>query len=178
MLFGLCNAPETFQRYINEPLREYLNVFCTVYLDNMLIYSNNKANHADHVLQVLKRLHKRALQIDIDKCEFNTTRVKYLGMVVTTEGMEMDTKKVEAIQKWEVLLSVKDVQTFLGFSNFYCWFIPSFLAKVKLLNKLTKSTQYSTKSGKKRSNTDLLSGARHANRPLKTWNVLLLLHRC
>ena len=150
MLFGLCNAPRTFQGYINESLREYLNVFCTAYLDDVLIYSTKEEDHADHVLQVLRRLHKRGLQVDIDKCEFNTTRVKYLGMIVMTNDLEMDTEKVEAIQRWEAPLSVKDVQAFFGFLNFYRWFIPSFSAKVKPLNKLTKGTQYTTKSGKKK----------------------------
>ena len=143
--FGLCNAPRTFQRSINEPLQEYLDVFCTAYLDDVLIYSNNKADHLGHVLQVLKRLHKRGLQVDIDKCKFNTTRVKYLGMIVTTNGIEIDTKKVEAIQKWETPSTVKDVQAFLGFANFYWRFIPDFSKKVKPLNELTKGTQYTTK---------------------------------
>ena len=107
MLFSLCNAPGTFQGYINESLREYLNVFCTAYLDDMLIYSNNKADHADHVLQLLKRLHKRGIQVDIDKCKFNTTRVKYLGMIVTTNGIKLDPEKVEAVQKWKALSTVK-----------------------------------------------------------------------
>ena len=62
----------------------------------------------------------------------------------------MDTKKVEAIQKWEVLLSVKDVQAFLGFANFHCQFIPEFLKKVKSLNKLTKGTQYTTRKDNKK----------------------------
>ena len=57
MPFGLCNAPGTFQGYINESLREYLDVFCTAYLDDVLIYSAREEDHADHVLQVLKRLH-------------------------------------------------------------------------------------------------------------------------
>ena len=119
MPFGLCNAPKTFQRYINESLREYLDVFCTAYLDDVLIYSNNEAEHADHVLQMLRRLHERGLQLDINKCKFNTTRVKYLGMIVTTNGIEMDTKKVKAVQKWEAPSTVKKVQAFLGFANFY-----------------------------------------------------------
>ena len=59
MSFGLCNAPGTFQGYINESLREYLDVFCTAYLDDMLIYSSKEEDHASHVLQVLRRLHKR-----------------------------------------------------------------------------------------------------------------------
>ena len=97
MPFGLCNAPGTFQGYINESLREYLDVFCTAYLDDVLIYSAKELDHADHVLQVLKRLHQRGLHIDIDKCEFNTRRVKYLGIIVTTDGIEMVTEKVDVI---------------------------------------------------------------------------------
>ena len=150
MPFGLCNAPGTFQGYINESLREYLDVFCTAYLDDVLIYSAREKDHADHVLQVLKRLHQRGLQVDIDKCEFNTRRVKYLGMIVTTDGIEMDTKKVDAIQKWEAPSTVKDVQALFGFANFYRRFIPNFSKKVKPLNKLTKGTQYTTKSGNKK----------------------------
>ena len=150
MPFGLCNAPGTFQGYINESLREYLDVFCTAYLDDVLIYSSKEEDHASHVLQVLRRLHARGLQVNIDKCEFNTTRVKYLGMIVTTNGIEMDTEKVEAIQKWEPPSSVKDVQAFLGFANFYRRFIPEFSKKVKPLNELTKGTQYTTRSGKRK----------------------------
>ena len=71
-------------------------------------------------------------------------------MIVTTNGIEIDTKKVKAIQKQEVFLLVKDVQAFLGFANFYCRFIPGFLKKVKPLNKLTKGTQYTTRSGIKK----------------------------
>ena len=150
MPFGLCNALGTFQGYINESLQEYFDVFCTAYLDDVLIYSTREEDHADHVLQVLRRLHKRGLQVNIDKCEFNTTRVKYLGMIVTTNGLEMDTEKVEAIQKWKAPSSVKDVQAFFGFANFYSCFIPKFSKKVKPLNKLTKGTQYTTRSGSKK----------------------------
>ena len=71
-------------------------------------------------------------------------------MIVTTNGIKMDTEKFEAIQKWELSLSVKDVQAFLEFANFYCRFILGFLAKVKPLNKLTTGTQYTTKSGSKK----------------------------
>ena len=150
MLFGLCNALGIFQGYINESLREYFDVFCTAYLDDVLIYSSREEDYASHVLQVLRRLHKCGLQVDIDKCEFNTTRVKYLGMIVTTDGIEMDAEKVEAIQKWEAPSSVKDVQAFFGFANFYRCFIPEFSKKVKPLNKLTKGTQYTTRSGNKK----------------------------
>ena len=99
---------------------------------------------------MLRRLHKRGLQVDIDKCEFNTTRVKYLGMIVTTNGIEMDPEKTDAVQKWEAPSTVKEVQAFLGFANFYCRFISDFARKVKPLNELTKGTQYTTKKDTKK----------------------------
>ena len=150
MPFGLCNAPGIFQKYINQSLREYLDVFCTAYLNNVLIYTSKNNDHASHVLQVLKHLHKRGLQVNIDKCEFNTTRVNYLGMIVTTNGIEIDTEKLEAIQKWEAPFLVKDVQVFLGFASFYYQFISNFARKIKPLNKFTKETQYTTKKSSKK----------------------------
>ena len=98
MPFGLCNAPETFQGYINESLREYLDLFCTAYLDDVLLYSGREENYATHVLQVLRHLHKRGLQVNINKYEFNTTKVKYLGMIVTTNGVKIDPEKMDAVQ--------------------------------------------------------------------------------
>jgi hypothetical protein len=78
MPFGLCNAPGTFQSYINETVREYLDVFCTAYLDDILIYSNDEKEHTDHVLKVLYRLRDRGLQLDIDKCEFDAPKSNIL----------------------------------------------------------------------------------------------------
>ena len=97
MPFELWNAPGTFQSYINKSLQKYLDVFCAAYLDNILIYSKKSKNHAGQVLQVLKHLHERGIQIDIDKCKFLTKQVKYLGMIVTTKGIEINKKKMEAI---------------------------------------------------------------------------------
>ena len=85
----------------------------------MFIYSTKEEDHADHVLQVLKRLHRQGLQVDIDKCEFSTSKIKYLGMIVTINSIEMDAKKMKAIQCWETLSLVKKVQAFFGFANFY-----------------------------------------------------------
>jgi Reverse transcriptase (RNA-dependent DNA polymerase) len=76
---------------------EYLDNFCTAYLDNILIYSENPLDHAEHVRKVLLQLRKAGLQADIKKCEFNVTCTKYLGFIISTKGIEVDLEKVEAI---------------------------------------------------------------------------------
>ena len=88
--------------------------------------------------------------MDIDKCEFSTKKVKYLGIIVTTDGIEINTKNVEAIQKWKAPASIKEVQAFMGFANFYHRFISDFSKKVRPLIDLTRGTQYTTKFGKKK----------------------------
>ncbi|KAG9590724.1 hypothetical protein KCU77_g7839, partial [Aureobasidium melanogenum] len=138
MPFGLCNGPASFQNFINDTLREYLDVFCTAYLDDILIYSEDEAEHERHVKLVLEKLREAGLQVDITKCEFNVEQVEYLGLVVTTEGTRMDPKKVQTILEWPELKNVKDVQSLLGFANFYRRFIYGFSAIVSPLTALTK----------------------------------------
>ena len=150
MPFGLCNAPATFQSYINSSLQEYLDQFTTAYLDDVLIYSETKEEHEKQVLKVLRRLRERGLQLDIDKCEFFVSEVKYLGMYVGINGIRMDPEKVEAILNWKTPESVKEVQSFLGFANFYRRFIFEYSKKVRCLTELTKGEHYTIKGGKKR----------------------------
>ena len=97
MLFGLCNGPASFQNYINDTLREYLDDFCTTYLDNILIYSDNKAEHKIYVKHVLQKLEEAGLQADIIKCAFYVTQVPYLGLIIITEGVKIDSVKVNTI---------------------------------------------------------------------------------
>ena len=96
-MFKLCNAPRTFQSYINSLLQEYLDVFYTAYLDNILIYSKNDEKHMGQMLKVLKQMQEKSLQLDIDKCEFFVTEMKYLSLIVTIKGIYMDPEKVQAI---------------------------------------------------------------------------------
>ena len=95
MPFSLCNTPETFQSYINNLLHKYLNVFCTAYLNNVLIYSIKEEKYMGHVLNILKRLWDYGLQVDIDKCEFSVTQVKYCDLIISTNGISMDFEKVQ-----------------------------------------------------------------------------------
>jgi hypothetical protein len=138
MPFGLANAPSTFQHFVNDVLRPFLDVFCTAYIDDILIYSNSLREHKKHVRLVLEALKEAGLQLDIDKSEFHKTEVTYLGYVISTEGVKMDPKKVQAIIDWEAPKNVKDVRAFLGFANFYRRFIANFSATVAPLVGLTK----------------------------------------
>jgi hypothetical protein len=86
-LFGLTGAPAAFQRYINSVLQDYLDDFVLAYVDDILIYSTRSLqDHRQKVGKVLQRLMDAGLQIDINKCEFETKRVKYLGYIIKAEA--------------------------------------------------------------------------------------------
>lgn len=135
--FGLCNGPATFQRYINSVLFDYLDQFCTAYIDDILIYSADELEHVSHVNMVLARLKDAGLQVDIKKSEFQVKRTKFLGFIITTEGLEMDPEKVATIRDWPVPRSVKALQSFLGFCNFYRKFLHKYGRYARPLQRLT-----------------------------------------
>lgn len=136
--FGLTNGPATYQRYMNDVLFEYLDDFCTAYLDDIIIYSKDPKEHASHVRKVLLKLKEAGLQADIKKCEFSVTRTKYLGFIISTEGIEVDPEKISAIKNWRYPKGVKGVQAFLGFCNFYRRFIEGYGKIARPLNLCTR----------------------------------------
>ena len=138
MPFGLTNAPASFQYFINDTLREFLDIFCTAYLDDILIYSYTLEEHQEHVRKVLLKLKEAKMFLCPEKCEFHTQRTKYLGLIITPGGIEMDTKKIETVVNWEPLQHLKDVQTFLLFANFYRCFVLGYSSIVAPLTELTK----------------------------------------
>ena len=100
-------------------LHEFLDKFASAYLDDIIIYSKTKREHREHVHKVLRALQKAGLQLDINKCEFTVQETKYLGLIVTSDGIKMDPQKVEAIFQWKLPTGIKDLQSFIGFANFY-----------------------------------------------------------
>ena len=114
-----------------------VDVSVIVYLDDILIYSPDLAFHKKHVKEVLRQLCKAGLYTRADKCEFHSERVKYLGYVLSLEGLFMAEDNVQTICDWPELRKVKDVQSFLGFTNFYCRFIYNYSDIVVPLTQLT-----------------------------------------
>ena len=119
MPFGLSNAPAAFQRFMNDIFADLLDVSVVIYLDDILIYSEDLASHKNHMREVLRRLRKHGLYAREDKCEFHKTSVEFLGFILTPEGLIMADDKVKIIQDWLEPRKVKDIQSFLGFANFY-----------------------------------------------------------
>lgn len=137
--FGLANAPSTFQRYINWVLREYLDEWCSAYVDDVLIYSSGtRAEHESKVKEIVQRLGQAGLHLDVSKSEFSVTSTKYLGFIIEAgKGIRMDPEKIAAIKAWEPPKSVKGIRSFLGFANFYRQFIQGFSSLAEPLTRLT-----------------------------------------
>ena len=129
MPFGLVNAAATFQAMMNMILREFLDHGVVVYLDDILIYSKSLENHKALIKQVLAQLERDDLAISLKTSIFHVDKLEFLGYIVGEDGVTMSKKKVESILSWKAPRSLKDVQIFIGFANFYPRFIEN-LCKV------------------------------------------------
>ena len=138
MPFGLTNAPSTFQRFMNDIFSDLLDVHVIIYLDDILIYSDNPVDHRKHVHEVLHHLHANGLYAHLDKCRFSSDTIEYLGFILTKDGLKMDPSKVQTVQDWPKPWKVKDIQSFLGFTNFYQRFILDYSDIVIPLTWLTR----------------------------------------
>jgi hypothetical protein len=136
MPFGLTNAPASFQSLMNDLFRDMFDVCVMIYLDDILIFSNTLEEHRKHVLEDLKRLQHHRLYAKAEKCSFHTQEVEYLGFIVTTDGVKMDPAKISAIRDWPKPTSIHDVQSFLGFANFYRRFIKDYSKTIAPLTRL------------------------------------------
>ena len=137
MPFGLTNAPAVFQAMINDVLRDFLDRFVYVYLDDILIYSSDLESHKTHVSQVLQRLLEHKLYVKAEKSEFHADTISFLGFIVAPGRVQMDPAKIRAVAEWPTPDNRKKVQQFLGFANFYRRFIRGFSAIAAPLHTLT-----------------------------------------
>jgi len=123
MPFQLTNAPATFHAYIDDCLRPYIDDFTVCYLDDILIYSTNEKEQEDHVPKVLQHLQEFGLYCKAEKSQFGVREVGFLGFVINSNGIGMESDRISTIEDWPTPESVRDVQVLLGFAKFYRRFI-------------------------------------------------------
>ncbi|KAK1681376.1 hypothetical protein QYE76_042224 [Lolium multiflorum] len=138
MPFGLSNAPSTFMRLMNHILRPLIGKSVVVYFDDILIYSKNLEDHVQHVREVLCILRHEKLFANLPKCHFAQNKLVFLGFVVSANGIEVDSSKVEAIHNWPTPTNVGQVRSFHGLAGFYRRFVKDFSTIACPLNELTK----------------------------------------
>ena len=138
MPFGLTNAPATFQKYINWILGEELDLEGVAYVNNILVTGHDQVTNHEKVQKILMKLYRAGLRAKLAKCRFEVPRVEFLGYVVGKKGVSTDAKKTQAVKDWNLPKTVKQLQAFLGFINFYQKFIREAAEKSLPLTELTK----------------------------------------
>src|SRR5258708_4627609 len=145
MFFRLCNSPTTFQTMMNDILHPFIDrneAIC--YMDDILIYSSSLMDHQRITWEILQTLHSYKLFLQLEKCKFKHQEVDYLGLVISKDHVVMDPVKVQGVTDWLQPVKVKDVQSFIGFVNFYQRFICDFSEIAHPLHALTwKSKDWS-----------------------------------
>ena len=138
MFFGLTNSPATFQGFMNEIFKDLVDDgHVVVYLDDILIFAENRDHHDELVRQVLQILRRNKLFLKPEKCSFAQSTVEYLGHIIGNGEVRMDGRKVSAVRDWPVPENLRQLQRFLGFCNYYRRFIQGFSKIAKPLHHLT-----------------------------------------
>ena len=127
MPFGLTNAPATFQRLMETCLGDLNLHWCIIYLDDIVIFSKDLASHFQRLKAVFQKLEEGGLKLKPSKCELFWWQLAYLWHVISAQGIATDEAKSKAIKNWPTPMNITEVQSFLGFTGYYCRFIPKFM---------------------------------------------------
>jgi hypothetical protein len=138
MSFGLTNAPAYFMYLMNSVFMTELDKFIVVFIDDILIYSKNEKEHAEHLHIVLQRFKEHKLYAKFSKCEFWLDSVKFLGHTISSEGISVDPRKVQEVMDWQPPKSAHQIRSFLGLAGYYRRFIPDFSRTAKPMIELLK----------------------------------------
>lgn len=145
--FGLNNAPATYQRLMEDCLGDLNMKICAIYLDDLIIFASTLEEHLDRLDQVLKRLKDCNLKLNPKKCKFLQTKVKYVGHIVSENGVEADPEKLEKVRNWPTPKNAEEVRQFTSFAGYYRRFVKDFSKIAKPLTDLHPNT--TVKNGKK-----------------------------
>ena len=138
MPFGLTNAPAAFMDLMNRVFAVYLDKFVIVFIDDILIYSESRQEHEEHLKIALRLLKEHKLYAKFSKCEFWLDKVHFLGHVVSREGIAVDPVKIEAVSKWAAPTNVTEIRSFLGLAGYYRRFVEGFSRLAAPLTALTR----------------------------------------
>ncbi|KAK1629238.1 hypothetical protein QYE76_003553 [Lolium multiflorum] len=136
--FGLTNAPAIFMNLMNKIFMKYLDKFVIVFIDDILIYSKDKEEHAKHLKIVLQILREHQLYAKFSKCKFWLDSVEFLGHVITKEGIAVNPSKVQSVLEWKSPKNAKEIRGFLGMAGYYRRFIEGFSKIAGPMTKLLK----------------------------------------
>jgi len=127
MFFGMTNSPTMFQAMMNEILRDLINEGKVVaFVDNVLVGMETEEGHNEIVEEILRKLEENDLYIKLEKCVWKARKIGFLGVIIGSNGIEMEVEKVDGVLSWPQLKNVKDIRKFLGLVNYYRRFIKDF----------------------------------------------------
>jgi hypothetical protein len=138
MSFGLTNASAYFMYLMNSVFMPELDKFVVVFIDDILVYSRNEAEHTKHLHTVLQRLRDHQLYAKLSKCEFWLREIKFLGHTISQNGVSVGPEKVQEVMNWKPPTTVRQIRSFLGLAGYYRRFIPDFSRIAKPMTKLLK----------------------------------------
>ncbi|GJT31568.1 reverse transcriptase domain-containing protein [Tanacetum coccineum] len=141
MPFGLTNVPAVFMDLMNRVCKPYLDKFVIVFIDDILIYSHNKEEHANHLRIILELLKKEKLYAKFSKCDFWIRIVQFLGHLIDSQGLHVDPAKIEAVKNWTSPTTPTEIRQFLGLAGYYQRFIKDFSKIAKSLTELTQKNK-------------------------------------
>ena len=150
MPFGLGGAPSTFQRVMQSIFRDEFLEVLIVYLDDIIVFSQDIKTHLQRLEMVFRKLREHGLKIEAKKCQFFRPKVTYLGHVVSADGVATDPAKTEAVTNWPQPKTLKDLRSFLGFASYYHRFVPHFAQLARPLHEVVSKLYEGGKHGKQR----------------------------
>ncbi|KAG7583636.1 Ribonuclease H-like superfamily [Arabidopsis suecica] len=143
MPFGLTNAPAAFMKMMNGIFREFLDEFVIIFIDDILVYSKDRETHQNHIRTVLERLREQKLFAKLSKCSFWQRSIRFLGHIISDQGVSVDPEKIRSIKEWPRPKNATEIRSFLGLAGYYRRFVKGFASMAQPMTRLTgKDTKF------------------------------------